>query len=101
KQNKTVAILLDTKGPEIRTGNFVDGEATIKEGSTIYITMDEVEGTAERFSTTYKGLINDVHVGSKILLDDGLIELEVKDIDHDKNELKTTALNNGVVKNKK
>src|SRR5699024_1482109 len=53
KKNKTVAILLDTKGPEIRTGNFVDGEAMIEQGSTVYITMDEVEGTAERFSTTY------------------------------------------------
>src|SRR5699024_10915922 len=101
RQNKTVAILLDTKGPEIRTGNFVNGEAEIEGGSTVYITMEEVEGTAERFSTTYQGLINDVHIGSKILLDDGLIELEVTDIDYDKGELKTTALNNGIVKNKK
>ncbi|HLR02451.1 MAG TPA: pyruvate kinase [Virgibacillus sp.] len=101
RQNKTVAILLDTKGPEIRTGDFVNGKATINQGATVYVTMDEIEGTAERFSTTYKDLINDVHVGSKILLDDGLIELEVTDIDHDNKELKTTALNNGVVKNKK
>jgi len=101
KKNKTVAILLDTKGPEIRTGNFVNGMASIEQGSTIYITMDEIEGTAERFSTTYQGLINDVHIGSKILLDDGLIELEVTDIDHDRNELKTVALNSGIVKNKK
>src|SRR5699024_2998691 len=101
RQNKTVAILLDTKGPEIRTGDFVNGKATINQGATVYVTMDEIEGTAERFSTTYKDLINDVHVGSKILLDDGLIELEVTDIDHDNKELKTTALNHGVVKNKK
>lgn len=101
KQNKTVAVLLDTKGPEIRTGNFINGEATIEQGSTVYVAMDEVEGTAERFSTTYEGLINDVHIGSNILLDDGLIELEVIEVNHEDNELKTIALNNGIVKNKK
>lgn len=98
---QTIAILLDTKGPEIRTGSFKNGEAEIMENSTVYVSMDEVEGTAERFSITYGGLIDDVHVGSKILLDDGLIELEVFEIDYTNKELKTKALNSGTIKNKK
>ncbi|GEN51820.1 pyruvate kinase [Halobacillus faecis] len=98
---KTVAILLDTKGPEIRTGILKDGEAYLEKGSTTYVSMDEIEGDAERFSVTYPGLINDVHPGSKILLDDGLVELQVEEIDKEKNEIKTTVLNNGPLKNKK
>lgn len=98
---KDVAILLDTKGPEIRTGNFLNGEAEILSGSTVYISMNDVEGTAERFNVTYAGLIDDVSIGSKILLDDGLIELEVVGIDKEKNELRTKALNSGQIKNKK
>ena len=67
-KNKTVGILLDTKGPEIRTGNFKNGEAEITKGSTVFISMEEIEeGTAERFSITYSELINDVEVGSTIL----------------------------------
>ncbi|GAA0600975.1 pyruvate kinase [Virgibacillus siamensis] len=97
----TVAILLDTKGPEIRTGSFKNGEAELLEDSIVYVSMNEIEGTAERFSITYGGLIDDVHKGSKILLDDGLIELEVIEIDHTEQELKTKALNSGTIKNKK
>ncbi|AXI09670.1 pyruvate kinase [Oceanobacillus zhaokaii] len=98
---KTVAILLDTKGPEIRTGSFKDGIAELVEGNTVIIAMEEVEGTAERFSVTYDELINDVHVGSKILIDDGLIELEVIEIDKAAGDIITKALNTGIVKNKK
>ncbi|WP_431804892.1 pyruvate kinase [Halobacillus andaensis] len=98
---QTVAILLDTKGPEIRTGSLKDGEAYLEKGNTAYVTMEEIEGTAERFSVTYPGLINDVHTGSKILLDDGLVELKVEEVLKDQNEIKTTILNNGLLKNKK
>ncbi|MFD2046303.1 pyruvate kinase [Ornithinibacillus salinisoli] len=101
KTGKTVAVLLDTKGPEIRTGTFKEGQAELVEGNVVYISMKEVEGTAERFSITYPGLIDDVHEGSKILLDDGLIELEVVEIDHTNKELKTKTLNSGTIKNKK
>ncbi|MFD1851100.1 pyruvate kinase [Oceanobacillus bengalensis] len=100
-KGKTVALLLDTKGPEIRTNNFVNGQDEIIQGSTVSVMMQEVEGTAERFSVTYDGLINDVHAGSKILLDDGLIELEVVSVDKAAGEIKTTALNSGTIKNKK
>ncbi|WP_430784834.1 pyruvate kinase [Virgibacillus flavescens] len=99
--NEVVAILLDTKGPEIRTGSFKNGEDEITEGNTVIVSMNEVEGTAEKFSITYPGLINDLHEGSSILLDDGLIELIVKEINHDKQEIVTIASNSGTIKNKK
>ncbi|MBA2871724.1 pyruvate kinase [Anoxybacillus calidus] len=98
---KTVAILLDTKGPEIRTHNMENGAIELKEGSEVIISMEEVLGTPEKFSITYTGLIDDVTVGSKILLDDGLIGLEVLAIDKEKGEIKTKVLNSGVLKNKK
>src|SRR5574342_823556 len=81
KTGKTVAILLDTKGPEIRTNNMVGGAIELQAGNDIIVSMVEVEGTLEKFSVTYPGLIDDIHVGSKILLDDGLIGLEVTAID--------------------
>ncbi|RXI98528.1 pyruvate kinase [Anaerobacillus alkaliphilus] len=99
KAGKHIAILLDTKGPEIRTNNFEDGVAELVAGNEVIISMEEVVGTAEKFSITYPGLVNDVHVGSKILLDDGLIELEVIEIGS--KELRTKILNSGTIKNKK
>lgn len=102
KLGKTVAILLDTKGPEIRTGVMAEDKVDIVKGQSINITMDEsFLGTNEKFAITYPNLINDVKVGSKILLDDGLVELEVTDILKDKGEIETKALNSGVLKDKK
>ncbi|MED3564470.1 pyruvate kinase [Bacillus xiapuensis] len=98
---KTVAILLDTKGPEIRTNNMENGAIELKAGEDIIISMTEVEGTPRKFSVTYDALIEDVQVGSKILLDDGLIGLEVTKIDQDANEIHTKILNSGTLKNKK
>jgi pyruvate kinase len=98
---KTVAILLDTKGPEIRTHNMQNGAIELKSGDNVIVSMNEVEGTTEKFSITYPGLIEDVHVGSKILLDDGLIGLEVLNIDKAANEIETKILNSGTLKNKK
>ncbi|WP_153123962.1 pyruvate kinase [Peribacillus tepidiphilus] len=98
---KQVAILLDTKGPEIRTHNMENDAIELRAGSNVIISMTEVLGTPEKFSITYEGLIEDVRVGSKILLDDGLIGLEVTKVDHDHKEIHTTVLNSGVLKNKK
>ena len=84
KTGKNIAILLDTKGPEIRTHNMVNGAIELKAGSSSIVSMTEVEGTPEKFSITYEGLIEDVEIGSKILLDDGLIGLEVEKLDKDK-----------------
>ncbi|QDW84356.1 pyruvate kinase [Staphylococcus pasteuri] len=99
--NKTVAILLDTKGPEIRTHNMKGGVIELEKGKEVIVSMSEVEGTPEKFSVTYDNLINDVQVGSYILLDDGLVELQVKDIDHNNGEVKCDILNTGELKNKK
>ncbi|WLV23774.1 pyruvate kinase [Aciduricibacillus chroicocephali] len=100
-KNTDIAILLDTKGPEIRTGNFAGGKAELEKGNTVFVSMEEVEGTSERFSITYPGLINDIEPGKKILLDDGLIELEVIALHPDRKEIETKVINSGLVKNKK
>lgn len=99
--NKTVAILLDTQGPEIRTTQFKGGQAQLDRDDIVYITMKDIEGTKERFSVTYKGLIDDVSIGTKISLDDGLIELKVLEIDKSNEEVKTIVVNSGLIKNKK
>lgn len=101
KLDKTIGILLDTKGPEIRTHDMKDGIITLEKGKEVIVSMNQVEGTPEKFSVTYGDLINDVEVGSYILLDDGLVELQVKDIDKDKGEVKCDILNTGELKNKK
>ncbi|MBA2873789.1 pyruvate kinase [Thermaerobacillus caldiproteolyticus] len=101
RTGKTVAILLDTKGPEIRTHNMENGAIELQEGSQLIISMDEVLGTPERISVTYEGLIDDVTLGAKILLDDGLIGLEVLSVNKQAREITTKVLNGGVLKNKK
>ncbi len=98
---KTVAILLDTKGPEIRTHKMENDGIELEEDAEIIITMDEVLGTKERFSISYAQLLDDVHVGSHILLDDGLIDLEVIHICKEKKEIKTKVINSGMLKNNK
>ena len=77
---KYVAALLDTKGPEIRTGVLKDGKKVLlKEGETITLTNEEIEGDETKVSLTYKGLVDDVQIGNMILIDDGLIGLKVKE----------------------
>ena len=98
---KMVAILLDTKGPEIRTHNMKDGKIQFTSGDVVRVAMNEVEGTKENFSVSYSNLINDVHPGSHILLDDGLIDLLVTDLDMENQEIVTTVQNSGTLKNKK
>lgn len=98
---KQVAILLDTKGPEIRTNNMENDTIELTAGKNIIISMTEVLGTPEKFSITYGGLIHDVAAGSIILLDDGLIGLEVLKVDVAANEIHTKILNSGTLKNKK
>ncbi len=79
EEKKPIAILLDTKGPEIRTGVLKGGKkVTLKEGETISLTSENIAGDEKRVSITYAGLVEDVQAGSRILIDDGLIELIVK-----------------------
>ncbi len=76
-----VATLLDTKGPEIRLGTFKNPNGVIlKEGQAFTLTTDEIEGNEERCSVSYKGLVNDVKNGTQILINDGLIALEVQSV---------------------
>ncbi|MGO3727045.1 pyruvate kinase, partial [Staphylococcus carnosus] len=99
--NKTIAIMLDTKGPEIRTHDMENGVINLEKGNDVIVSMNQVLGTADKFSVTYEDLINDVEIGSFILLDDGLVELEVKAKDKEKGEVLCEVLNSGEIKNKK
>ena len=74
------AVLLDTKGPEIRIGSFSCGEIELKGGQTFTLTADDIDGDADRVSVTYKKLASELSIGSKILVDDGRIELRVEEI---------------------
>ncbi|MGF9714906.1 MULTISPECIES: pyruvate kinase [Paenibacillus] len=78
---KNLAILLDTKGPEIRTGKLKDDQKVeLIQDRLITLTTEEVLGDADRVSITYRDLYKDVRIGSTILIDDGLIGLSVEDI---------------------
>ena len=94
-----VAIMLDTKGPEIRTGNFEKGEVELRQGQAFTLTTRAVLGTQEICSITYKDLTQDVEEGNQILIDDGLIGLRVREITED--EIRCIVENPGVVKNHK
>ena len=84
EQGKPVAILLDTKGPEIRTGVLENGKkVTLSEGADFTLYTKETVGNASGCSITYAGLTEDVKQGNRILIDDGLIELEVKEVEKD------------------
>ena len=81
EEHAHTAILLDTKGPEIRTGLLKDGKkVTLQEGNTFVLTMEDIVGDDTKVSLSYKGLAEDVQQGTVILIDDGLIGLKVKEI---------------------
>jgi pyruvate kinase len=97
--NKTVAILLDTKGPEIRLGMLKEEPIDLIQGEYITLTTEDVPGDRNRIPVTYKNLPSDVQVGSTILIDDGLIGLTVVDIQE--TEIKCRINNSGPIKSKK
>lgn len=94
-----LAMMMDTKGPEIRLGDFEGGKAFLEAGATFRLTTDEVMGTAERATITYKNLKNDVCVGKAVLIDDGLIELTIKAIEE--TDIVCEVINGGYVSNHK
>lgn len=94
-----VATMLDTKGPEIRVRSFKNGRVTLQNGQLFTLTTDEVEGDEEHVSITYKELPQDIAVGSSILIDDGLIGMQVERIDGA--DIVCRVLNGGVVSNNK
>ena len=96
---KPVAALLDTKGPEIRLKDFKNGTEMLEAGQTFTLTTREVEGTKEICSITYKDLPQDVQPGGTIMLDDGLIKLQIITVND--TDIVCKVLNNGKIKNKK
>ena len=96
---RPVAALLDTKGPEIRLKDFKNGTEMLEAGQTFTLTTRDVEGTQEICSITYKDLPQDVAPGGTIMLDDGLIKLQIQTVND--TDIVCTVLNNGKIKNKK
>lgn len=97
--HRPIAALLDTKGPEIRIREFAEGKVTLTEGQKFTLTADEISGTEEKVSITYKELYQDVKPGDSILIDDGLIELKVEEVEG--SDIHCVVINGGVVSNKK
>lgn len=100
KLNKPIAIMLDTKGPEIRTGNYNVKEIFLKPDDIFTLTTRDVMGTQDIVSVSHKGLPQDVKVGSEIYIDDGLVQLEVIEI-KDGTDVVCRVQNNGVLSNHK
>lgn len=95
-----IATMLDTKGPEIRLGKFVDNKPVeIKDGDTFTLTTEECEGTAEKAFITFKGLPGDISVGTSILINDGVIELIAEKITA--TDIVCRVIHGGVVSNNK
>ncbi|MDE7271585.1 MAG: pyruvate kinase [Lachnospiraceae bacterium] len=94
-----LATMQDTKGPEIRLRDFEGGKAYLETGAAFRLTTEEIMGTADRASITYKNLKNDVEVGKSILIDDGLIELTIKEIED--TDIVCEVVNGGYVSNHK
>ncbi|WP_338211087.1 pyruvate kinase [Lactiplantibacillus paraxiangfangensis] len=99
---KTVGIMLDTKGAEIRTTVQKDGKSEYKIGDKVRISMDDsLESTKEKIAVTYDGLYDDVHVGGHVLFDDGLLDMKIDEKDDAHRELVTTVQNAGVLGSRK
>ena len=94
-----VAALQDTKGPEIRIGDIEGGKVELKKGQTFVLTTEDIVGNAEIVSITYKQLYKDVKPGDSILIDDGLIGMEVQKIDGE--EIVCQVKNGGFISNHK
>jgi pyruvate kinase len=94
-----IALLLDTKGPEIRTGDMQDGKIFLKKGEQIRLTPRACLGTPNKISITYPDLYQDVQAGTSILIDDGLIELRVEQTQEQ--DILCRVLNDGAVSNHK
>ncbi|HZZ47083.1 MAG TPA: pyruvate kinase, partial [Pseudonocardia sp.] len=77
RAGRAVGILADLQGPKIRLGRFVDGPVEWRNGESVRITVDDMDGDHDRVSTTYKGFVQDARPGDTVLVDDGLIELRV------------------------
>ena len=98
-----IASLLDTKGPEVRVKQFDGGKALLKDGADFTLTTREVTGSDSEVSITYKNLANDIDVGTRILIDDGLLELKVINImnGNDGDDIVCRVVHGGYISNNK
>ena len=100
KHGRTVTILQDLQGPKIRVGQMKDGSVMLNEGETLVITPEPIEiGTAERVHIDYATLAEDADVGGRILLDDGLLELQITAIEG--KEIITEVIEGGPLRSRK
>ncbi len=97
--NRPVGILADLQGPKIRLGRFANGPVAWRTGDTITITSDDVEGTAERVSCTYRKLPQEVKAGDRLLVDDGRVSLEVTGVRG--SDISCLIVEGGIVSNHK
>lgn len=97
--NLPVAALLDTKGPEIRLGDFEQKQVVLKQGQLFTLTTNEILGNKESAYITYSGLPYDVTPGNRILIDDGLVEMEVESVVGE--EIRCLVKNTGVISARK
>jgi pyruvate kinase len=95
-----IGIMLDTKGPEIRIGSFGEEEIELKDGDSFTLTTRDIVGDKTQIHVSYEGLPKDVKKGNRILIDDGLVEVEVNEI-VDGTDIKCTVLNGGTLKDHK
>lgn len=100
EMNLPIAIMLDTKGPEIRLGDFKDGIIELEQNDIFTLTTRDILGDQSIISITYTGLPYDVEIGGRILIDDGLVELKVLEI-IDNTDIKCITINSGTLKNHK
>ena len=99
KANKAVAILVDLQGPKIRLGKFSSGPHELSRGDTFTITTDDIAGTKDKVSTTYKGLPGDCKAGDAIMIDDGKVSIQVVQVKG--NDVITKVIQPGMVSNNK
>jgi pyruvate kinase len=99
KKKMPIATLMDTKGPEVRLGDFENNHAILEEGQEFTLTTEKIVGNANIASVSFTGLPNDVKPGTTLLLDDGLIELEVVKVDGP--EIHCKVINGGPISNRK
>ncbi|NCA99619.1 MAG: pyruvate kinase, partial [Clostridia bacterium] len=97
--NLPIAMLLDTKGPEIRTGNFANNRIQLEEGAQVTVAASQELGSESFIPVSYADIHKDLKPGDRILIDDGLIELEVMDIEQE--QLRCVVQNGGPVSNHK
>ena len=101
KDDIYIPVMLDTKGPEVRTHDMENGKIEIKKGQTVRISMKQVLGTPEKISVNFPKLYDDVSVGNHIKIDDGKLDLEIVEKDRSKKELVCVAMNTHAIGSKK